>query len=223
MHWVGTDVINAKMAFEHQLAISSYVINSTHYCEVDWIQHELSEIGINAEIVSIASVDSCKFDTVLPLPENFSVLSYIGKGREKFYGIDLLIKLAEAMPDIPIKIVGISEYSEYLPANIELLGWVDDMDKAYRDCVLYLRLAEHDGLAFSVLEALSHARYVGYSYPYPGATHVNNICGLISMVAVLRSQFDNRKLKINEAGRFETSVKHSAHRVLSILKNGLIG
>ncbi len=200
MHWVGTDVSNAQKAIENKLAIPSYVAYSTHWCEVDWIQEELGEIGIKAEIVSIASVESSKFDAVPPLPENFSVLSYIGKGREKFYGIDLLIKLAEAMPEIPIKIAGISEYSECLPANIELLGWVDDMDKAYRDCVIFLRLAEHDGLAFSVLEALSNGRYVGYSYRFLATRKISSQIELVEYVTQLKSLFNNGQLGANEEG-----------------------
>lgn len=199
MHWVGTDVLLAYKAHKAGAVDTDLIRRTKHLCEVGWIQKELLEVGIQAEIAQIAC-----FEDEIPvpprLPEKFSILSYMGKGREKFYGIDKLIELAQSFPDIPIRIAGISEYSKPLPPNIHLLGWVKDMTTEYHDCVLYLRLPEHDGLAFSVLEALSYGRYVGYTYAFPCANETSDINALHDLVKSLSERYSLHLLDVNFDG-----------------------
>ena len=199
MHWVGTDVLLAQKAYQAGAVDANLIRRTKHLCEVDWIQKELLETGIQAEIAQIACFED-KISAARPLPEKFSILSYVGKGREKFYGIYQLIELAQSFPDIPIRIAGISEYSEPLPPNIRLLGWVKDMATEYHDCVLYLRLPEHDGLAFSVLEALSYGRYAGYAYAFPGTNKVANTDELHFLVKDLLERHRMGLLDVNIDG-----------------------
>ena len=114
----------------------------------------------------------------------------MAKGREEFYGIEKLLRLASDFPDIEIKIVGISEYYKSAPANVKFLGWVENMDEQYQNCVLYLRMPEHDGLAFSVLEALANGRYVGYSYEFDNVFFIKNYTELSRVVKGIKNSFE---------------------------------
>lgn len=216
MHWVGTDVLLAHKAYKAGAVDADLIRRTKHLCEVDWIQKELLEAGIQAEIAQIACFED-KISAARPLPEKFSILSYMGKGREKFYGIDQLIELAQSFPDIPIRIAGISEYSEPLPSNIHLLGWVKEMATEYHDCVLYLRLPEHDGLAFSVLEALSYGRYVGYVYTFPGTNRVADIGELHSLVKGMLERHSMGLLDINIDGYKFISENYTRKKVMQTL------
>jgi hypothetical protein len=199
MHWVGTDVLKALKDYNAGVFDSDLIKITKHLCEVEWIQKELLNIGIQAEIAQIACFPK-EIPCPPPLPKRFSILSYIGKGREKFYGIDKLINLAQLFPDIPFRIVGISEYYAALPSNIQLVGWVEDMAKEYKDCVLYLRLPKHDGLPFSVLEALSYGRYVGYTYSLRGTNKVVDINELYDFVEQISLCHKKGLLGLNNDG-----------------------
>lgn len=222
MHWVGTDVLNARAACRAGTADAALLRASRHLCEVDWLRGELLEVGIDAEIVQIACFEEGA-TVAPPLPAQFSMLSYMGKGRERFYGMDRLIDLAKKFPDIPLRIAGIAEYGAALPPNIHLLGWVGDMAREYRDCVLYLRLPEHDGLAFSLLEALAAGRYVGYTCAYPHTTTVATQEDLYRLVADLRARHGAGTLAPNTAGQCHVGIHHGRARVAGALAAILAG
>ncbi|WP_413944579.1 hypothetical protein [Bdellovibrio sp. HCB-162] len=199
-HWVGTDVLIAKDKYAQKKLNYGYLKRITHFCEVDWIQKELKDIFIDAEIVSLASFDSREIKEINMAFDSFSILTYIGKGKEQFYGIQKVIQLAKAFPEVQIRIVGISGYAGELPSNITLLGWVTNMNDEYRKCSLYLRLVEHDGLAFSVLEALSYGRYVAYSQRFDNTVQVKTVEELIACVNDLYLKYSKGALNINYAG-----------------------
>ena len=216
MHWVGTDVLEAISAFKSGKYKSKFLNDIIHYCEVGWIQEELRQIGIAATVVPFASFDG-KIAVKAEFPPTFSILTYVSSGREQFYGIDMLIQLAKDFPDVAIKIVGISVYSEKLPNNITLLGWVEDMAGQYATSVLYLRVPEHDGLAFSVLEALANGRYVGYSYPFENTFHVRNYEDLKGLVTDLKASFENGDLSVNYKGMSMISMNYDKETVFENL------
>lgn len=220
MHWCGTDVLNARKAYSEDLMDSALLGRTTHLCNADWLQKELAQIGIAATLVPITGFPT-DIPEPPPLPKKFSILSYLGKGREKFYGVDKLVELARSFPDIPIRVAGISTYSESLPQNIFLLGWVRDMDKEYQDCVLCLRLPEHDGLSHSVLEALSHGRYVGYVYDFPCTNHVVSAADIHELVRSLSERHGAGVLEVNSAGFRHISENHKRVDVMRCLAMAL--
>ncbi|MFM6927831.1 MAG: glycosyltransferase, partial [Bdellovibrio sp.] len=199
MHWVGTDVILAQKVHREGDPLPQIIHASKHLCEVSWIQSELREIGIEAKIVQIASFDQTTIQRE-PLPKSFSILTYLSKNREIFYGMEKVTTLAKKFPHIEIRIAGISAYNKSLPPNIKLLGWVRDMAAEYKKCSLYLRLPEHDGLAFSVLEALAYGRYVGYSQDYDGTEYIDSEKKLIEYTQLLLDKHNKNELPINSFG-----------------------
>lgn len=216
LHWVGSDVLNAKRAYREGLVSNKIIDAATHFSEAVWIQSELEAIGIKSEIVNYSGFDKKDFQ-ISELPKTFSILSYVAKGREEFYGLDKLIRLAGDFPDIEIKIAGISDSQRVIPTNVRLLGWVNSMDEHFKNCVLFLRLMEHDGLSFSVREALANGRYVGYSYEYANVFYINDYEKLRNVVSELYGKFKDNKLPLNQQGIDFIRENFSEHAVLSNL------
>jgi hypothetical protein len=220
MHWVGTDVLKAAEVYQEKNFNADFISKVTHFCEVSWIQTSLQSIGINAEIVQFATFGQKVLQNP-KLPDKFSILTYISKGREEFYGINQVINLASDFPDIEINVVGISQLAQKTPKNIHLLGWVENIREKYENCVLYLRLPEHDGLAFSVLEALANGRYVGYTQKFDNCSYINNYECLKVTVNELYEKFRQGNLLPNEAGTKFVAQNFNQDKVLGTLVNRL--
>lgn len=216
MHWVGTDIVTAQEQYQNGKHNEKYISKAIHFCEAKWSKIELGKIGIEAEIVGIAGIDilSQKFN----MPAAFSLLSYIPEHREDFYGIKRIISLAKALPDISIRIVGMSrsKYSDF-PKNIQLLGWVNNMSELIRESIICLRLPEHDGLSFFVLEAMAHERYVVYVNDFPNCYQYKNDNDLIDYVNKTKEKFDNKTLGLNEQARAYIIEHHDTNKILSDL------
>lgn len=221
MHWVGTDVLNAINCYKKGDYCYKYIKQVIHFCEVSWIKDELLEIGIKADVVPFATFED-KISMPITMPNNFRVLSYMPNGREKYYGIDYLIKLAKDFPNIEIRITSLTECNEVIPNNIKLLGYVKDISEEYKNSVLYLRLPRHDGLAFSVLEALANGRYVGYSYPFESTFHIDSYEKLKEIVSNLYDKFTQGLLSINYGGIKFIKDNYDCNVILSNLINKLV-
>ena len=212
-HFIGSDVLSAKEDYKNNNIDKKLISKSNFLCEVDWIQKELEDINIQADIASIAIYDK----DITPKPfTNFSVLTYMAKGKEEFYGIDDLINLAKNFKDVTFKVAGIDSYKKTLPSNIKLLGWVD-MDKELQNSCCYIRNVKHDGLAFSVLEALGYGRIVFYNYNFPYVNYFSNIEELKEKIHNAKKAFENNELKLNKKAIDFIQKEFSKEKVLNNL------
>jgi hypothetical protein len=75
-------------------------------------------------------------------------------------------------------------------------GYVQDMASVYRQHSIYMRLTHHDGLAHSVIEALSFGRQVVWTYPLQGVTHVTSKTEAINALRTLTATSPS----LNQAG-----------------------
>jgi len=192
-HFIGSDVLSAQIDFKNK-NINQKLIEHSHYlCEVNWIQDELNEINISSEVKALMVYE--KF--LKPkLFKEFSVLTYMGKGKEQFYGIEDFIKLAQDFPTIQFKIAGIESYVN-LPENIRCLGWIDMMDELQNSTV-FIRNAKHDGLGFSVIEALSLGRVTFYNYDFPYVNYFEDYNDLKKQFGYCVDEFRGSKLTVND-------------------------
>ena len=191
-HFIGSDVLTTQEDFKNNNINLKLIKNSNYLCEVEWIQNELKDLNIDAKIVSLMAYE--KF--LIPKEFNkFSVLTYLGKAKEEYYGINNFIKLAKDFPQIEFKIAGIEEYKN-LPQNIKCLGWVD-LNEEMQNSAVYIRNAKHDGLAFSVIEALALGRYVAMNYDFPFVDYFKNYKELKNIVLNKYSEFQEGKLDIH--------------------------
>ena len=213
-HFIGSDVLSAIDDYKNENINKNLVENSKYLCEVDWIENELNEIDIEATVASIAIYDKKSINS--SIPDKFIILTYMGKGKEEYYGIDTLIILSQKFPDIEFKVAGTDNYSKPLPNNIKLLGWVD-MDKEFEESVCYLRNAKHDGLAFSILEALGYGKQVFYNYNFPHTLYFKDNNDLIEKTSEQKRLFDSGKLEINQKAIDFVKKDYSKERVLGNL------
>ena len=212
-HFIGSDVLTAVEDFKNFRVNNDLVEASKFLCEVDWIKSELADIAIEAYVVSIAIYDK----EIRPKEfEKFTVLTYMSQGKEKFYGIDDFIKLAKMFEDVEFKIAGITSYSESLPKNIKLLGWVN-MDDEFQANTCYIRNAKHDGLAFSILEALGYGRVVLYNYNFPYTHYFESFDELIRKVSKFKEEFASGKLSVNYEAIEYIKTQYSKEKVLGNL------
>lgn len=131
-----------------------------------WLIEELAAMGIRARLLSDAYVT--RPERIHPLPPVPRVLTYLAEGREAFYGLPIVLELARTRPQVEFHVVGTrGERVANAPGNLVFHGWVDDLKVHLRNATVFLRLTEHDGLARSVLEALSECRQVIWTQEHP--------------------------------------------------------
>ena len=171
MNWVGTDVLKSTKAFKEGKFEQRYIDQATHFCEVGWIQEELKEIGINAEIVNFAAFK--KSFELIPVPnKKLTILSYIPDRRSDFYGMPTLIRMAKRFPSMNFLIAGTDgAENQPLPENMKALGWVNKMDGIYDETHVCVRFTEHDGLSNFILESLARGKQVAYKNAFNHCAH----------------------------------------------------
>jgi glycosyltransferase involved in cell wall biosynthesis len=191
-HFIGSDVLSAQKDFKKNNINKKLIQKSDYLCEVKWLKDELEDINIPSKVVPIMVYENFTNPKKI---KNFSILTYIGKNKEKFYGIDDFIRLANDFEDIEFKIAGIDSY-ENLPNNIKCLGWTD-LKKELQNSAVYIRNAKHDGLAFSAMEALAEGRYVAMNYHYPFCDYFSNYNELKNIIQNKWIEFRANSLDVN--------------------------
>lgn len=200
MNWVGTDVLKSTKAFKEGNFNQHYIDKATHFCEVGWIQDELKEIGINADVVNFAAFRK-KFELKKVESQQLTVLSYIPNKRSDFYGMPTMIRMAEQLPSVQFLIVG-TEGSEYqpLPSNLKALGWVENMDDIYDQTHLCVRFTEHDGLSNFILESLARGKQVIYRNPFDHCKHCPDEEQVLGQIQEFETALKNGSDLLNPEG-----------------------
>ena len=205
-YWIGTDLFNARAdaaAGRLRRPFERAAAQAKHVAAAPWFVADLRELGVDASLVP--------FPTPLPdiaepypLPDTFSVLTYLPMGRSDHYGGDTVIRAARAMPDVPFVVVGregrpIPE----APGNVESMPRQPTLDPCYRASTVVVRLVRHDAVGATVKEALVHARQVIYSYPLPFVERVahDDAPALLDRLVKLRAKHESGRLQLNTQGR----------------------
>lgn len=213
--WMGTDVLEAARV---QDVYPPFVERCIHLCEAEWTRDELRELGIEALVVPrfpFAKPTPALEDTTMPA--GFRVLAYVAAGREDFYRLADLVRLAEECPTVPFSVSGIDRWEDPLPPNVRLLGWVADLDPFFARATVFVRIPRHDGFSYSVREALAWGRHVVASYPYRECRHAPDYASLRDHVTTLKQLFDAGELGTNRPGREYVLREFDADRVYAQL------
>jgi len=192
-HFIGSDVLSAIDDYKNNNLNKKLINHSTFLCEVDWIQNELKEINLRAKVTPIMVYEN------FIEPKEFSkfrVLTYMSKGKEQFYGIDDFVKLAQDFPQVSFAIAGIDNYPN-LPKNIDTLGWID-MNTELQKSTIFIRNAKHDGLGFSVIEALALGRKVLYNYRFPYCNYFDDYYKMRNIIYNYYDKYENNQLSISK-------------------------
>lgn len=200
MNWVGTDVLKSTKAFKEGNFQQHYIDKATHFCEVGWIQDELKEIGINAEVVNFAAFKKT-FDLKKVTKDRLTVLSYIPNKRSDFYGMPTMIRLAEKLPSVQFLIAG-TDGKEYapLPLNMTALGWVENMDEIYDQTHICVRYTDHDGLSNFILESLARGKQVIYRNPFNHCKYCSNEEQVLLQIQEFEKELKNGSDLLNPEG-----------------------
>ncbi len=219
MQWTGTDVLHARATTARGRATGRLRHGCIHWAGAPWLVDELAAIGVRAEFVPHSFVEAP--DVPAPFPEVFTILAYARPGREAFYGVDAVSRVAATVPDAEVLIAGCDRPAVPAPANVRYLGWVEDMDALYARAHVLLRMTAHDGLAFMVQEALAHGRYAVWNHPFPGTITAVDADEACARIAELAARHRAGVLPLNLAGADHIRTHYSPARVRDDIRRRL--
>ena len=173
-HWIGTDVYRiitdnpVKRFFKKNILDSPNVLNLS---VSENLQSELKQVKVSSTIIPLTKL---KFvSESLSMPEKFSILSYVPENRWEFYNGDLILELADNLPDVDFHILAAGNEKISRP-NLFFYNFEQDLFPFYNKCSVLLRITEHDGLPKMILEALSYGRQVLWNEFFPHCHRVKS-------------------------------------------------
>lgn len=197
--WCGSDVLFAQK----QLATRKpepWIADKIHWAVSPTLAEEVRALGLRCEYVQASFVDLVP--TVTPLPEKFSVLTYMPSvAKGKLYGLDLMLAVAHQLPSVEFNLVGVEEKQvPNAPRNFKVHGRMPIAPFLERASVVWRPVRHDGGISFMVLEALAHGRHVLYSNPFVACTQVKDADAARAGIEKLLALHNAGKLEINEAG-----------------------
>lgn len=215
MQWMGTDVIIAIDRAEKGTIVRKYIDYARNFADAPWMIEELSTIDIPT---SLLHFKYAKFG--LGLAENYDkvrALSYVAAGREDFYGLEQIIGLAKAFPDVAFEVIGTTAEGFDYPDNMIVSGWVSEEAAAskMRESAIFLRLTEHDGFSASVTEALSYGAEVLWTHPFPPSIMVKDTDDLHKEFKAAVERVKQRSLQPNKENATRTRNTFTKETILT--------
>ncbi len=219
LHWAGTDVLKSTEAFKSGVYRKDYLENAIHHCSSVWIREELEEIGIHADIIHFNNYDDT-FEFEPCSAARFTILTYVSDNRPEFYGMSTIINMAKQYPKIDFVIAGTTGESYLpLPANVQAVGWVSDMEEYFRKAHVCLRYTTHDGFSNFVLESLARHKTVIYRNPLEACIYTKDEQSLSSVLNDLFLEFEEGKDFRNDIGAEFIQRELNKKKVLNTLIN----
>lgn len=216
MLWSGSDVLYAQQenAKGHR---APWVNGVVHWAVSPWIAAEVRELGLSCEYVQASFVDVVPRPK--PLPKKFSVLVFVRDVlKTDLYGWDRVLEVAQQLPHINFQLCGLPEGQTLKgPSNITVHNWMPNLTPLLERTTVVYRPVRHDGLSFTVLEALSHGRHVLYSYELPGCVQVTSTSMACKELERQFASHEAGTLSLNEAGRSYIAEQYAPEKVRSEL------
>lgn len=175
VHFAGADVYwLRKFSFEQvRVLLGSLKMKADHIlCEADFVQRELRQFNIEAEIVPIPSYSDWE---LRPLPEKFSVAAFLTDHNDfDKYCFEHTLSIIRAMPDIQFNVYGdrakeVKYHNMTHTGNMPRPQWEEFV---YANSAI-LRLVRHDTLPLSCSEFLMAGRDAITNIPQPFATYID--------------------------------------------------
>jgi glycosyltransferase involved in cell wall biosynthesis len=165
LQWMGTDALLAMERMKDGTIVRRYIDYAYNWVDSPWLKDEVGSLGVETNSVFFKSVP--QQEPVLTFG-SLNAMSYIAQKRQKFYGLEHILTLAKAFPDIEFNIYGMSSSDYPLPENVLIHGWVkpEEFRDKLKQSAIFVRLTEHEGFPVSVIEAMSYGCEVMMSMPY---------------------------------------------------------
>jgi glycosyltransferase involved in cell wall biosynthesis len=220
VHWVGSDIETFKTTASLRNRLQSPAI--THLAEVPWTADELESLGMPSQIVPLPLRHYS--GGVKALPERFTILFYIPKGRPEFYGKNEYEALLREIADENPRVLVVGGGDLRVPPALETVnfGWRDDLRPILEQTTVLIRLTPRDGLSLMVLEALSFGRYVLWSKPFPYAIRIRKLRDTVEALRSLMQAHRNGGLcaqyAASEMIQQRYSAEHAVGRIARVLE-----
>ena len=218
LHWVGTDVTEARADYAANRLSDRVRRRAAHWADAPWLVDELRPLGIHATDRPLPA--RLSLGEVTPFPERFRVLIYLAQQPHAAYDVEGTLAVCRALPDIEFAIFG--GYTPDPPlSNVTALGYIHDMPPVYRDSAVFLRLVRHDGFSHAVAEALSYGRYAIWNYPFTGVISVADPQSAIAAVRQLYERFAAGSLQPNISGASAVTQRYGWYTLLDEVRSGM--
>jgi len=214
--WSGSDVLYARQQLAAGIWVP-WVAGLVHWAVSPWVAEEVRALGLPCEYVQASFVDLVPHPK--PLPKRFSALVFVRDvERVDLYGWDRILEVAQRFPQIEFKLCGLpAGQSLQGPPNMKVFNWIENFTPVLEDSTVIYRPVRHDGLSFTVLEALSHGRHVLYTYPLPGCVQVIDTSQACGELEKLYACHQAGTLQLNQTGRSYIAREYAPEKVRSEL------
>lgn len=185
LHFIGSDVTlicqKKRRIFEYKFyqALGAQIF-ADHQNLID----ELDSIGIKAKLLTLVNANLEANEQ--PLPQSFSVLAYVPKNKERFYNLALIETAAERLPDIHFTVL--RNDKKFIASNISSETYAENIIEEINRHHVFIRLTEHDGLPCTILEALSCARHVIWSFQHEHCYQASSVEELVQILTTLKQE-----------------------------------
>ena len=216
MLWSGSDTLYAQQEFSGSIRVP-WIAEIVHWAVSPWVAEEVRALGLPCEHVQASFVDIIA--NPKPLPKKFSVLVYVSDVKKTdLYGWDRILEVAQKLSHIEFHLCGLPQ-GQFLevPSNMKVHNWMQDLTPLLEQTTVVYRPVRHDGLSFTVLEALSHGRHVLYSYPLAGCVQVTSPSMACIELEKLLACHEAGTLHSNELGRNYIAKEYAPEKVRSDL------
>jgi hypothetical protein len=216
MLWSGSDVLYAQQEFAAGIR-APWVAEIVHWAVSPWVAEEVRALGLPCEYVQASFVNIVLHPK--PLPSKFSILVFVRDIKKTdLYGWDRILEVAQKLPHMEFNLCGLPEGQSLVgPSNMKVHNWMPDLTPLLEQTTVVYRPVRHDGLSFTVLEALSHGRHVLYSYPLPGCIQVTSTSMACEELEKLFACHESGELQLNELGRSYIAQEYAPEKVRSEL------
>jgi hypothetical protein len=229
-YWIGSDVLHTLRDASLGRLTRAFgpARREIHFAGAPWLADELATVGVDAEWVIFPG----ELPTLAPppLPDRFTVLSYVPDTRFAFYGGHEIMAASAAMPEVQFLIMGGRGPAAGAPPNVAFLGWQSDTAGIYARSSVVLRLVPHDNIGLTAREGLAYGRYVVYTQPLLHTIQVTygSAPNLIDVLRDLYGRHLDGRLELNEVGatyvrrEFDErgTTRHLARRLVAIASSG---
>lgn len=213
MQWHGTDVLTLKKNKLTGNFTSKYIAVAKGLTDAKWLMEELSEAGIHTKLIHFkyAKIGT----TQLPF-KGIGVFSYMAQGKEEFYGWKQLEKLVRENPEISFHMAGSDGHGLTAYQNVTWHGWIPPQKflELLDSNPIFIRFAEHDGYALSVMEALANGNYVIWNRPHSEVNYADEY-SLAGVFESVKKQIEDMSFQRNSNGIKWVSEHHQKDQILN--------
>jgi len=177
LQWAGTDVMTSV----HKRLPKGKIF---YIAQCERLKEDLKKMRFPFKVWAVISTVAENYK-IEPLPQNFSILSYLPDLRNEFFQTNLVLAVAERMPDVKFKIFGRRKtlIDTKLP-NVKNYGWINGEKKyeIYLNSSCLLRMPKHDAMSQVMVEMFQMGRRVIHNYPYLYAHQCHSVIDIINII-----------------------------------------